>query len=121
MITSAGIHGPLGQSNIELAKTKGLQVVLAEAFAPGTTDFSALLTKVRAANPDALFVGTLAFEEGVAITRQLKASNVNPRMVGFTPTMAPPTFYEVLGRDAEFAYVGPPFGWPNSSTFGPAA
>jgi branched-chain amino acid transport system substrate-binding protein len=41
----------------------------------------------------------------VTITRQLKALNVNPRMVAFTPAMAPPAFYEALGRDAEFGYV----------------
>jgi branched-chain amino acid transport system substrate-binding protein len=41
----------------------------------------------------------------VAITRQMKALNVNPRMVGFTPSVSLPRFYEVLGRDAEFVYV----------------
>ena len=37
------------QGAVELAKKKGLQVVFAEAYPPGTTDFSAILTKVRAA------------------------------------------------------------------------
>jgi len=89
----------------ELAKKKGLQVVFADAYPLGTTDFSAILTRVRAANPDVLGVATSVFEDGVAITRQMKALNVNPRMVGFSSTVAPPRLYEVLGRDAEFVYV----------------
>ena len=50
--------GPFGraviQGAIELVNKKGLQVVFADAYPPGTTDFSAILTKVRAANPDVL-------------------------------------------------------------------
>jgi ABC-type branched-subunit amino acid transport system substrate-binding protein len=33
----------------------------------------------------------------------MKALDVNPRMVGLTPTLR--KFYEVLGRDAEFVYI----------------
>ena len=75
------------QGAIELAKKKGLQAVFADAYPPGTTDFSAILTRVRAANPDVLGVlAPLVFEDGVAITRQMKALDVNPRMVGFALT-----------------------------------
>ena len=69
------------QGAIELAKKKGLQEVFVELYPSGTTDFSAILTKVRAANPDVLG-GATFFEDAVAITRQLKALNVNPRMYG---------------------------------------
>ena len=41
----------------------------------------------------------------MAITRQLKALNVNPPMVGLTVGVDLPKFYEVLGRDAEFVYA----------------
>ena len=34
----------------------------------------------------------------------MKALNVNPRMVGFTPSVSPPRLCEVLGRDAEFVH-----------------
>ena len=88
------------RGTIELAKKKGLQVVFVDAYPQGTTDFSAILTKVRAANPDVLG-GATRFEDAVAITRQLKALNVNPRMVGLTVGVDLPKFYEVLGRDAE--------------------
>ena len=72
---------PATQAAIELAKKKGLQVVFVDAYPEGNTDFSVILTEVRAANPDVLG-GAARFEDAVAITRQLKALNVNPRMVG---------------------------------------
>jgi branched-chain amino acid transport system substrate-binding protein len=91
------------QGGIELAKKKGLQVGFVEAYPGGTTDFSAILTKVRAANPDVLG-GATVFGDAMAITRQMKALNVNPRMVGLTLGVDSPKFYEILGRDAEFVY-----------------
>jgi branched-chain amino acid transport system substrate-binding protein len=96
------------QGTIDLAKNKGLQVVFAEAYLPGTTDFSAILTKVRAANPDVL-AGSTRFEDAVAITRHMKALDVNPRMHGLTVGVDTLKFYEVLGRDAEFVYGATPW------------
>ena len=93
------------QGAVELAKKKGLQVVSVDAYREGTTEFSTILTRVRAGNPDVLG-GATRIEDGVAITRQLKALNVNPRMVGLTVGADFPKFYEALGRDAEFVYGG---------------
>ncbi len=92
------------QGAIELARKKGLEIVLVEAYPKGTTDFTRILTKVRAANPDVLAAGTY-FDDAVAITRQLKELNVNPKMYGVTIGGALPRFYEVLGRIAEFVYA----------------
>ena len=104
LIHADDIGGAVTQGAIELAKKKGLQVVFVDAYPRGTTDFSAILTKVRAANPDVLGV-TAAVEDAVAITRRMKALDVNPRMVGLPPVASLPKLYEVLGRDAEFVYV----------------
>jgi branched-chain amino acid transport system substrate-binding protein len=93
----------MAQGALELAKKRGLSVVLVEAYPKGTTDFSAILTKVRGANPDVLAAATY-FDDAVAMTRQLKESNVNPRMFGVTIGGDLPKFYEVLGRSAEFVY-----------------
>ena len=40
------------QGLIALAKRRGLQVVVAEAYPAKTTDFSAIMSKIKAANPD---------------------------------------------------------------------
>lgn len=91
------------QGTIELAKQKGLQVVFVEAYPKGNTDFSAIMTKIRAANPDVLGAATY-FDDAVAITRQMKELNVNPKMYGVTVGGDLPTFYQLLGRNAEFVY-----------------
>jgi branched-chain amino acid transport system substrate-binding protein len=96
------------QGTIDLAKNKGLQVVFVDAYPEGNTDFSTVLAKVRAANPDVLG-GATRFDDAVAITRQMKALNVNPRMVGLTVGVDLPKFYEVVGRDAEFVYGATPW------------
>jgi len=91
------------QGTVELARKAGLQVVFTEAYPKGTTDFSAILTKLRAVNPDVLGAATY-FDDAVAITRQMKELNVNPKMFGVTVGGDLPRFYELLGRNAEFVY-----------------
>jgi len=91
------------QGTIELAKKKGLQVVFVEAYPKGNTDFSAIMTKIRAANPDVLGAATY-FDDAVAITRQMKELNVNPKVYGVTVGGDLPTFYQLLGRNAEYVY-----------------
>jgi len=87
----------------ELAKKRGLQVVFTGAYPRGTTAFSAILPKVRATNPDALGAATF-FEDAVAITRQMKELNLNPRMYAATVGAGQPEFYKRLERLAEFVY-----------------
>jgi branched-chain amino acid transport system substrate-binding protein len=91
----------IAQGALELAKKRGLQVVLAESYPNGTTDFGGILGKVKTANPDVLAAATY---DAVAITRLLKALGINPKMFGATVGVALPQFYETLGRAAEFVY-----------------
>ena len=89
--------------SVDLAKKKGIEVVFVEAYPKGNTDFSAILTKIRAANPDVLGAATY-FDDAVAITRQMKELNVNPKLYGVTVGGDLPKFYELLGKNAEFVY-----------------
>jgi branched-chain amino acid transport system substrate-binding protein len=88
---------------VALARKKGLQVVFQEAYPKGSTDFSALLTKIKAANPDVLAAATY-FDDAVALSRQLKELNVNPRMYGVTIGGDLPEFYDTLKATAEYVY-----------------
>jgi branched-chain amino acid transport system substrate-binding protein len=87
----------------EAAKKRGMQVVLQEAYPKGNTDFSALLVKIKAANPDVIAAGTY-FDDAVAITRQMKELNVNPKMFGLTVGGDLPEFYDLLKQNAEYTY-----------------
>jgi branched-chain amino acid transport system substrate-binding protein len=87
----------------EAAKKRGLQVVLQEAYPKGNTDFSALLVKIKSLNPDVIAAGTY-FDDAVAITRQMKELNVNPKMFGLTVGGDIPEFYDLLKQNAEYVY-----------------
>jgi branched-chain amino acid transport system substrate-binding protein len=88
---------------VELAKKKNLQLVFQEAYPKGNTDFSALLTKVKAANPDIIAAATY-FDDAVALTRQMKELAVNPKMFGVTVGGDLPEFYDTLKQNAEYIY-----------------
>jgi branched-chain amino acid transport system substrate-binding protein len=88
---------------VEAARKRGMQVVLQEAYPKGNTDFSALLVKIKAANPDVIAAGTY-FDDAVAITRQMKELNVNPKMFGLTVGGDLPEFYDLLKQNAEYVY-----------------
>jgi branched-chain amino acid transport system substrate-binding protein len=91
------------QGTIELAKKSGLQVVFSEAYPKSPPDWRALIGRVSAANPDVIAAATY-FEDAVAITRQLKELNVNPKMFGVTVGGDLPKFHSTLGSAAEFVY-----------------
>jgi len=93
----------IAQGAAELAKKRGLNVVLMEAYPRKTTDFSGLLNKIKALNPDVLGAATY-FDDAVAIVRQSKIAGVNPKMTGVTVGGDLPKFYEVLGSSAEYVY-----------------
>ena len=87
----------------EIAKKKGMQIVFQEAYPKGNTDFSALLTKLKAANPDVIAASTY-FDDAVAITRQMKELNVSAKMYGVTVGGDLPKFYDLLKQNAEYVY-----------------
>ncbi len=87
----------------ELAKKKGMQVVVQEAYPKGNTDFSALLVKIKATSAEVV-AGATYFDDAVAITRQMKELNVNPKMFGITVGGDLPEFYTLLKQNAEYIY-----------------
>ena len=88
---------------VELAKKRGMQVVFQEAYPKGNTDFSALLTKVKSLNPDVIAAATY-FDDAVALTRQMRELDVNPRAYGVTVGGDLPEFYDTLKTSADFIY-----------------
>src|SRR2546430_12139948 len=93
------------------AKSKGLDVVVAEGYDTGTTDFNPFINKIQAASPDAI-IGGGHFEDGTTFAKQLVEKRVNARFVALLVPPAEPTFKDI-GDAAQFI-VGP-------SQWGPAA
>lgn len=79
----------------------GYSVVLEEAFDPTAKDHSAVLNKVRNAEPDVLMAAGYV-DQLMLITRQAKEQNVNvPAFLYPASGPADPQFRETLGADAE--------------------
>ena len=105
---------------LELARKQGLEVVVHETFPAGTTEFSAMLNKVKAAKPDVLVVGVLP-AEAIPFTRQMRELDVNVKIYGATPGGAFPDYAKALGNTAEFVYAGslwePGLPYPGNQEF----
>ena len=59
--------------------------------------------EIKAANPDVIAAATY-FDDAVALTRQMKELNVNPKMYGVTVGGDLPEFYDTLKQNAEYIY-----------------
>jgi branched-chain amino acid transport system substrate-binding protein len=91
---------------VQLAKKRGLELVFFESYPSSTTDFSDLLTKVKAAKPDVLVAGSVRLPDLVTITRQTREADLNVGMLSSVPYGLLPDYHKQLGKDAEFVYAG---------------
>lgn len=66
---------------IKNAKALGAEIVAVEKFNPGTKDFANLLTKIREAKPDLLYLGAM-YTEAALIAQQAKKLNLVVPMIG---------------------------------------
>jgi branched-chain amino acid transport system substrate-binding protein len=90
----------------ELAKKMGLELVFAESYPNGTSDFSGILKKVKAVAPDVLMAASVRIEDLVAINRQAREVDLNVKMFSSVPYGLLPDYYKQVGKDAEFVYSG---------------
>jgi branched-subunit amino acid ABC-type transport system permease component/ABC-type branched-subunit amino acid transport system substrate-binding protein len=92
----------VARAALEQAPRAGIQIVAFEAYDPGGTDFTPLLTRVKSAAPEAvLFVSYLA--DATLLMRQAKEIDLNPK--AFTAGGAGfslPDFLKGAGETAEY-------------------
>jgi branched-chain amino acid transport system substrate-binding protein len=92
----------------ELAKKRGLQVIALEGYPRGTKDFKAILARFKSVNPDVITAAGY-YDDAVAITRDLKELDINPKMLAATVGSGFPKFHATLGRTAEYVYGASPW------------
>src|SRR5439155_21472116 len=86
-------------SFIEAGKKYGISVVAGESYTRGDVDFTAQLTKMRAANVEAI-VDWSRYTEGALIQRQLRQHNMSDLPRFGSDGIAPPAFLELAGEAA---------------------
>jgi len=83
----------------------GFDVVLFEKYPAGSTDLSALLTKVKGLNPDVLGVGGYT-ADSLLVMRQCKELDLNPKLYAFSVGVMVPAYINEMGTDGEYAVEG---------------
>ncbi len=86
------------------AKRMGIDVVVKEGYQAGAIDFKPLLSKVKAKNPDIIYMVSYVMDAALLMT-QCKELDINPKMfagggAGFTL----PEFQQKAGAAAEYVY-----------------
>ena len=87
----------------EYAKEKGLTVVYQELYPTGTQDVSALLTNIKAKNPD-LVLGAGHLQDSLLIVKQAKDLGVSPKAMGFSVGPSSPEFRDNLKSTADYLF-----------------
>jgi len=92
------------KSFAEQAEKMGMKVVLKEGYDSGAVDFKPLLIKVKAANPDLVYMISYLMDAGL-LMRQSKELDINPKLfVGGGAGFTLPGFYDNAGKAADFVF-----------------
>jgi len=85
----------------EDAKASGLKIVVKEGYQAGAIDFKPILTKVKAANPDMIYMVSYVMDASL-LMRQSKELRINPKMfVGGGAGFTLPEFAKSAGDAGE--------------------
>jgi len=87
----------------KLSGPMGFKVVLYEKYAEHATDFTSILTKIKAAKADVVLVSGHT-EESLNFTQQAKELNVCPKIISMTVGPSEADFRKSLGKDAEYIF-----------------
>jgi len=89
------------------AKKLGLQVLGHEGIDPKATDYKALMTKIKALNPDLIYFGGITSNNAGQLVKDMRNVGMTPAQVKF---MGPDgifdqAFIDAAGKDAEGSYA----------------
>jgi branched-chain amino acid transport system substrate-binding protein len=98
----------------EEAQTRGYTIAVDESYAPGSKDFSQLITQAKAANVEVV----LALPnppDGLVLAKQMKELDFNASFYLFVRAPDSPTWSQNLGKDGDYFLLIP--AWHPSETF----
>lgn len=97
-------EAPNGQANLfkEVFEKNGGKIVAFETYTTGDRDFSAQLTKIKAQNPDVIFLPAY-YNDAAGITRQARQQGITAQFVG-SDAWSSPEVITLGGKDIEGSY-----------------
>jgi branched-chain amino acid transport system substrate-binding protein len=87
---------------------RGYEIVTNEEYAPGSTDYSALILKAKSANADVL-LSMPTPPDGMAMLKQMKELDFGPKVLQFIRASDSLIWAQNLGKDGDLAMNAP--GW----------
>jgi len=69
------------EANSKLLEQKGVKVLSTDYFLPGESEFGATLTKIKAANPDAIFVASNT-REAILVAKKIQELGMTQKRIG---------------------------------------
>ena len=105
IVSDTSDYGMANTQNFDrLFKAAGGSIVATETAPVGTTDFRAVLTKIKATSPDAVYCGSATTEAGL-IRQQMVELGLNVPMIG-VDGFHDADFVKIAGSAAEGAVAG---------------
>jgi branched-chain amino acid transport system substrate-binding protein len=87
----------------DLLQSGGFKTTQDERYSSNTSDFSSLISQMKASVPDAVLVAGHETEV-LNFIRQAKSLNFSPKLYSFTVGVPTADFRHALGRDANYAF-----------------
>lgn len=93
----------VAEGTLAKAKELGYDVAIYEKYTEGASDFSSVITKVKAEGIEAVLVAGHS-EESINYVQQSKELNSSPYFLSLTVGPTEADFRKALGKDAEYVY-----------------
>lgn len=104
VLYDVGSEAPNGQANLfkEVFEQNGGKIVAFETYSTGDRDFSAQLTKIKAANPEVIFLPAY-YNDAAGIARQARQQGITAQFVG-SDAWSSPDVIKLGGDDIAGSY-----------------
>jgi branched-chain amino acid transport system substrate-binding protein len=95
----------VGTGAAAYATAHGLNVIYNNKYPANTTDVSAVVSGIKAVNPDIILNGG-HLDEALLLQRTFKEQNVNAKIFGYSVGPDTPDYRKTLGKDANWVFGG---------------
>jgi branched-chain amino acid transport system substrate-binding protein len=107
-------HAVMGEQQVAMAEDLGIEVTVAEAFEPNTTDFRSLLARIAASEPDAIFLSAFGADVGHFVS-QAREIGLFPGTI-IAGNIVEQASYDVAGDALDGFIYAQSLWWPGLDT-----
>ena len=83
----------------KLLKAKGIEIVVDEVWTPPLADATALVQKLRSAQPDIVFYGATNFPDSIQVLQKVKEFGLKVPFMGVGAWLVTPEYVQALGKE----------------------